>query len=198
MRCILVLGCLLFLCLTEMPQQSTYSYAQDPTKPQTSVATDSKKPHQETFDNIQAKIRQMLLDKKVPFDPDILLKRDWPERLTKVLDQMPEMQISYIREEPLAGVIMADELTLPEEVRLAGDTLILVKQLKYKTNKDHRVVLKGPYRFFIYSMKPAIAIDGGKIIMSIDNSGERGKDGKAGINGSPGKAGEHGSRGRSW
>ena len=160
----------------------TGSYHQDPTPEELKIRA------QEQTKKYQARVRQMLLDKGVPFDPDMLFRSDVREKLTPILADMPEMQVNYFRSEPLEGVIMGGELTLPEKVELVGDTVILVKRMKFTGSN---VLIKGPYIFHYYAIEPASATDGSRIRITIDVSGA---DGKPGAPGQPGKPGTPGKR----
>lgn len=156
----------------------TGSYSQNP------APDESKKLAQEQQRESQARVRQMLLSKGVPFDPDLLFRSDVREKLNPILAGMPEMQVNYFRAEPLEGVIMGGEITLPEKVELVGDTVIIVKKLKFTGSN---VLIKGPYNFLLYPIEPASAIDGSRIRITIDTSGADGEPGKAGAPGTPGK-----------
>lgn len=75
------------------------------------------------------KARVMLLQRGVPFDPDILLEPDWRSILQPVFDQMPEMK-RMLRLSSLSGVVMADTLYVPAQVTTGtGPTVILVNHL---------------------------------------------------------------------
>src|SRR5262245_37300350 len=163
----------------------TGSYSQDPTP------DESKKRAQEQNKESQARVRQMLLDKGAPFDPDLLFRSDVREKLNPILAALPEMQVNHFRTEPLEGLIMGRELTLPEKVEIVGDTVIIVKKLKFT---GANVLIKGPYNFHLYSIEPSSAIDGSRIRITIDTSGSPGADGKPGAPGQPGKGGTPGKR----
>ncbi|HKY03791.1 MAG TPA: hypothetical protein VJQ56_02820, partial [Blastocatellia bacterium] len=77
-------------------------------------------------------IRKMMMEKGVPFDPDVLLSADWPTRLAPVFARMPEMQTVRYHKLPLAGVQLAGTLYLPEKVQLAGDTIILARHIIFE------------------------------------------------------------------
>jgi hypothetical protein len=69
--------------------------------------------------------RELLLTKRVPFDPDELLRDGWAERLKPTLDAMPEMHQARYETAPLQGLYLADTLYLPEKVQITGHTVIL-------------------------------------------------------------------------
>ncbi len=169
----------------------TGAYSQDPTPEEAKKR--AREQMEEEDRKYKARIRQLLLDKGVPIDPDLLYASDAREKLNSILADMPEMQVNYFRSEPLEGVIMGGEITLPDKVELVGDTIIFAKQLKF-TSSD--VLIKGPYHFYFYSMEPGrSATDWGRLRLTIDTSGRRGADGKPGASGQPGKDGEPGAPG---
>lgn len=113
---------------------------------------------------------QLLIEKRVPFDPDVLLQDHWQETLAPIFAQMPEMQeVRYIAE-PL-GVELADTLYLPEKVQLTDDLVIVAKHLVFEGND---VLIKGNHNISIF---PAERVT----VMGIGNSLPRRlskKDGK--------------------
>jgi hypothetical protein len=91
--------------------------------------------------------RELLLDKNVPFDPDILLHDNWRAELSSTLRQMPEMQQGRVGDNKLRGVQLADTLYLPEKVELTGDAVILVRRLYFD---GQNALIKGPHDVHIY------------------------------------------------
>jgi hypothetical protein len=75
-----------------------------------------------------APARKMLLEKGVPFDPDILLDSDWRPKLDPSFTLGYEMQTSLRTSNKLEGVVIADKLILPEKVELTGDLVIIAKR----------------------------------------------------------------------
>jgi hypothetical protein len=73
--------------------------------------------------------RKMLRDAGVPFDPDILLSRNWQTQLKPVLSGMAEMQTALRSSNKIRGVQIADTIILPEKVELTGDLFILTNNL---------------------------------------------------------------------
>jgi hypothetical protein len=91
--------------------------------------------------------RALLRDKNVPFDPEVLLDREWPRKLELVFAQMPEMQQVRYLDEPLKGVQLADTLYLPERVDVVEDTVILARHLVFEGSE---VVIKGSHHISIF------------------------------------------------
>lgn len=99
--------------------------------------------------------RQLLLEKGVPFNPDELLKPDWPKTLKKVLDTIPEMREVRRQTAPMKGVVMADTLYLPERSEISGDTVILTKYLVFEGKNP---VIKGPHDLHIFPAQPVAVL----------------------------------------
>ena len=91
-------------------------------------------------------IRQLLMNKGVPFEPDALLDSNWAQKLASTFARMPEMQETRFEQKPLSGVQLAATLYLPERVELEGDTIILAKKIVFE-GKD--VVIRGHYNLHI-------------------------------------------------
>lgn len=85
-----------------------------------------------TREQVFSKTREILLRKKLPFHPDELLKSDFPKTLKKTFDAMPEFKRDWYAESEIEGVIIANNLYLPEKVKTTGDTIILVKNIVFE------------------------------------------------------------------
>jgi hypothetical protein len=96
--------------------------------------------------------RELLLQYKVPFDPDDLLEHDWRRKLQQTLDSMPEMKEVRYETRPLSGVYIADTLYLPEHVAIAGDTVMIVRYLVFEGSKP---VMAGPHALHMFKILPA-------------------------------------------
>jgi hypothetical protein len=99
--------------------------------------------------------RQLLLEKRVPFDPDVLLQDHWQETLAPIFAQMPEMQeVRYIAE-PRGGVELADTLYLPEKIQVTDDLVIVAKHLVFEGND---VLIKGNHNISIFPAEDVTVI----------------------------------------
>src|SRR5215831_9289346 len=92
----------------------------------------------------------LLREAGVPFDPELLLEEDWPKRLAPIFDQIPEMNQNRYMAGPLSGVQLADTLYLPGHVETTGDTVILVRHIRFEGNDFE---IKGNHYLTVY---PAI------------------------------------------
>jgi hypothetical protein len=76
--------------------------------------------------------RKLLRDAGVPFDPDILLSRNWEKQLVPTLSGMTEMQTTLRPGAKLSGVQIADTIILPEKVELTGDLVVLANRIVFE------------------------------------------------------------------
>ncbi len=112
--------------------------------------------------------RNLLLDKHVPFEPEELLRDDWPRKLKKTLDAMPEMHEARYETAPLKGAYLADTLYLPEKVQLTDHTIIVVNYLVFEGKKP---VIRGPHNLQIFSSKP-IGVLGMTVAQALAKKGQ--------------------------
>src|SRR5438552_7017265 len=99
--------------------------------------------------------RELLLNKRVPFDPDELLRDGWSQKLKPTLDIMPEMHQNRYETAPMKGAYMADTLYLPENVQLSGHTLILANYVVFEGKKP---VIKGNFDLHFFPTKPVAVL----------------------------------------
>lgn len=93
------------------------------------------------------KARTLLVNENVPFDPDILITRDWRTQLAASFEQMPQMQVSKVQQGALQGVVQADTLVLPETTELAGDAVIIAKHLQFDGSGP---IIRGPHNIYLF------------------------------------------------
>lgn len=96
--------------------------------------------------------RQLLMAKGVPFDPDMLMHRNWPKRLEGVFAQMPEMQEVRYHKGQLKGAQLAKVLYLPEKVEMTGDTIIIAQHIIFEGKK---ALIKGNHSIHFLPIKGA-------------------------------------------
>jgi hypothetical protein len=100
--------------------------------------------------------RELLLTKRVPFDPDELLRDGWTEKLKPTLDNMPEMHETHYEPAPMKGAYLADTIYLPEKVQLSGHTIILAKYVVFEGKNP---IIKGSYDLHFFPMQPVAVLE---------------------------------------
>jgi hypothetical protein len=99
----------------------------------------------------------LLRGKGVPFDPEVLLERNWQKTLAPVFAQMPEMQeVRYISD-ALGGVELADTLYLPEKIQVFDDIVIVARHLVFEGND---VLIKGNHNISIFPAEKVTVMGG--------------------------------------
>lgn len=98
-----------------------------------------------------ASARRLLLKKRVPFEPNMLLEQNWRETLREALAHMPEFKESRREGITLKGAQLAETLLLPSKIKLDGDTVILAKRLIFEGND---VLIKGNFDVHIFTLEP--------------------------------------------
>ncbi|HEV3040507.1 MAG TPA: hypothetical protein VHA33_22280 [Candidatus Angelobacter sp.] len=100
--------------------------------------------------------RELLLTKRVPFDPDELLRDGWTEKLKPTFDAMPEMRETHYETAPLKGVYLADTIYLPEKVQITGHTIILANYIVFEGKNP---IIKGNYDLHFFPMQPVAVLE---------------------------------------
>ena len=96
------------------------------------------------------KARKTLEKKKIPFDPNIVLNEDWKDRIDPALWDLPEIKENKRVDHPLEGVYVANLLMVGAEIKLKGDTLLLIKELAPDDeNRDLKISGKGDFFLFL-------------------------------------------------
>jgi hypothetical protein len=118
--------------------------AQDPEARRPRTADELRKQKEEDAKRSFARARALLRAKRVPFDPDELLKPRWREKLGPTLRRMKEMnQDLYLTSGRLGGVQLARNLVLAEKTRVDRDLVIIAESLTFEGKE---AVLYGPGR----------------------------------------------------
>jgi len=92
----------------------------------------------------------LLLKENLPFDPNILLTRDWRSRIGKYLAQIPRLLDIRQTGRNLKGVYIAHTLYIPEKAEIKGDTVILARNIIYEGTD---VKIKGNYDFHAFPIE---------------------------------------------
>ena len=115
------------------------------------------------------KSKELLIKKGVPFNPDILLTRNWRKSLAPHFEQMPEMQEVRIGPGRLKGVQIAHTIYFPERVELVGDTVILARSLIFE-GRD--AVIKGNFSIAVYPIDQT-GLLGSTLEQALERNGPR-------------------------
>ena len=92
---------------------------------------------------------ELLRTRGVPFDPELLIDRDWRSELAPALELMPEMRETVHVTGPMNGVYLADTVLLGAHVTLAGDTFILARE--FAPDDENAIInISGYHSIFIY------------------------------------------------
>jgi hypothetical protein len=146
----LALGFLIISLLTLPSSRSFSSSATSAPQGQRDKAQAAQDLRQQELDRRHAEFkpaRDLLLAKKVPFDPDILLTPGWRATVKAKAAEMRELQEVRAANNKIKGVELAHTLYLPEQVELDGDTVILTNNLIF-AGRD--AVVKGPHNLYVY------------------------------------------------
>lgn len=91
--------------------------------------------------------RELLREKNVPFEPELLMSARWKELIAPKLAQMPEMYMTRRIGKQLKGAQFADVLYLPEKVEVTGDTVIIANQVIFE---GRHALIKGNYNIYFF------------------------------------------------
>lgn len=92
---------------------------------------------------------ELLRTRGVPFDPELLIDRNWRSELAPALELMPEMRETLHVTGPMNGVYLADIVLLGAHVNLAGDTFILARE--FAPDDENAIInITGYHSIFIY------------------------------------------------
>lgn len=85
-------------------------------------------------------LKELLIQKGVPFEPNLMLSPKSKRLVASKLAQMPEMYETRQLGKKIKGVQLADVLYLPEKVQLTGDTVIIANRVIFEGRNP---VIKG-------------------------------------------------------
>lgn len=117
-------------------------------------------------------VSRMIGEKNPGFESHLLFTKHWRTRLAASLNRFPEMRVNRNRlTQDLNGVEIANELTLPEQINLTGDTVILARNVRFQ-GRDVRI--KGPHSLHIFAVD-SIRTDepGGSVTIDTSGSGRK-------------------------
>lgn len=164
-----IFALLLLVCLIVPSVDRTI--AQTNQNPQTQLTPQQIK-HLRSKSNTMRKVDRLLSERNLPFQARQLFSKNWRTRLAAAFAELPEMQVSRSHtSSQLRGVEIADELTLPENISLTGDTIILARRIRFQ---GRNVRIAGPHGLHIFAVESVnTAGAGGSITVNTSGSGRR-------------------------
>lgn len=114
-------------------------------------------------------VAKILKDEKVDIEAELLFTSDGRKLLRPQLDKFPAMQSAKLYSDPLRGVVMADTLTLAENIPLEADAVIIARQIIFD---GHAPTIKGSHDLHIFALTSITAANGTDTVVTIDTSGE--------------------------
>jgi hypothetical protein len=117
--------------------------------------TDALEFHRKEMEKLLAPVRKKLREKKIPFDPYISIEGDWRKKIDPALFALPEMKRNLRVTGPMKGIYLADTLLVGENVKLKGDTILIVKEFAPDDeNRDFKISGNGNlFMFFVGDQK---------------------------------------------
>ena len=104
-----------------------------PTKATTETnKTEKKRNDLEKLQKDFAPAKKMLLEYGVSFDPEVLIKPDWQQKISSNLNRMAEGQTTLRTSDKVKGVLIANTVILPERVKLMGDLVIIADSIVFE------------------------------------------------------------------
>jgi len=94
-------------------------------------------------------LKELLVQKGVPFEPELLLSPKGKKLITPKLAQIPEMYETRQLGNKVTGVQLADVLYLPEKIQLTGDTVIIANKVIFEGRNP---VIKGNHAILFFPL----------------------------------------------
>lgn len=91
--------------------------------------------------------RDLLVQRGFLFEPYLLLEGNWRSRLAAIAGRVPELQTVRRSRNRLSGVQFARTLTIPANVQLTGDTVIIADRVIYEGSGS---IPTGSYKLYIF------------------------------------------------
>ena len=123
--------------------------------------------------NVQ-QVARILRDNSVEIDASLLFTISGRKKVRPQLSAIPEMNTSEIHKGSLGGLVLAYELTLPEQTLLEADTVIIANNLVFTGKYPY---VSGPHSFHMFALDSVTLKNGDETVVTIDTSGFAGADG---------------------
>lgn len=138
------------------------------------------------------RVERMLNREDIPIEAGLLFTPTGRHKLRDRLGSYPDISMSKVGPRALAGVWMANRLTIPERSELQDDTLIIANHITFSGSAP---TVSGPYDFHLFALD-SISLDDPQAVITIDTSGALGADGVVGMPGKSGQTGVNGVAGK--
>ena len=114
-------------------------------------------------------VAKILKDEKVDLDAELFFTSRGRKKLSPQVEKLPAMQSAKFHSDPLRGVLMADTLTLAENLAIEADTVVIARQIIFSGKAP---VIKGAHDFHVFALNSISAANGTDTVVTIDTSGE--------------------------
>lgn len=118
--------------------------------------------------NVRSAAR-ILENEKIAIEAELLFSAHGGKKLRAQLEKFPAMQSAKFRSDPLRGLVMADTLTLAENLTLEADTLIIARQIIFNGSAP---VIKGPHDLHLFALSSMSAALGVDTVVTINTRGD--------------------------
>jgi hypothetical protein len=129
-------------------------------------------------------VARILRDHHVEIDASLLFTIDGRKNVRPQLSAIPDMNLSKVQTGSLGGLVLAHDLTLPEQTSLDADTVIIANNVVFNGKFPD---ISGPHAFHMFALDSVILKSGDETVVTIDTSGFAGEDGLDNRAGDPGK-----------
>ena len=114
-------------------------------------------------------VAKILKAEKVDIEAALLFTSGGRKKLSPQLEQFPAMKSDKFYSDPLRGVVMADTLTLAENLPIEADTVVIARKIIFNGSAS---VIKGSHEFHVFALNSVTAAQGPETVVTIDTSGE--------------------------
>jgi hypothetical protein len=114
-------------------------------------------------------VARVLENEKVAIEAELLFTAPGRKKLAAQLETFPAMQSAKFRSDPLRGVVLADTLTLAENLKLEADTVIIARQIIFNGSAP---LIKGPHDVHIIALSSISAALGVDTVVTINARGD--------------------------
>ena len=114
-------------------------------------------------------VAKIFKDEKIDLEAELLFTSTGRKKLRPQLEQFPAMKSDKFYSDPLRGVVMADALTLAENLPIEADTVIIARKVIFSGSAP---VIKGSHEFHMFALNSVTAVHGPETVVTIDTSGE--------------------------